>query len=111
MNFYWHRYYSYVMAQGLPPKLKEVADTSVHCLSIVFNSVVALYTKLPPILVQHKNPNEGSSLKEANKRLTCLNMAANALGQMPLIKSFIKFDPVLYRDNVSNFRKKFRKME
>lgn len=99
------------MSQGLPPKLKEVADTSINCLSTVFNSMVALYIKLPPILLLNRKLNEDISLKEANKRLACINMAVNALGQMPLIKSFLKFDPVLYKDNVSNFRKKFRKIE
>lgn len=99
------------MARRLPPKVKEIADTSVTCLSVVFNSVVALYTQSPPILLSFKRSNEEISHKMANRRLTCLNMAINALGQVPLIKSFVKFDPMLYRDNVSNFKKEFRKME
>jgi glucuronyl/N-acetylglucosaminyl transferase EXT1 len=32
-------------------------------------------------------------------------------GYMPLLKSATRMDPILFKDPVSNFRKKYRKLE
>ena len=45
------------------------------------------------------------------QRQTCLNTFVALFGYMPLIRSAVRFDPVLYKDPVSNLRKKYRQME
>ena len=44
-------------------------------------------------------------------RVACLNMVANAYGSVPLVTSSVRMDPVLFKDNVSMFRKEYRQME
>jgi hypothetical protein len=45
------------------------------------------------------------------QRQTCLNTFVALFGYMPLIRSAVRFDPVLFKDPVSNLRKKYRQME
>ena len=40
-----------------------------------------------------------------------MNTFAAIFGYMPLRKSSTRFDPVLFKDQVSNTRKKYRKLE
>lgn len=45
------------------------------------------------------------------QRQSCLNTFATAWGYMPLIRSVLRLDPILFKDPVSTLRKKYRKME
>lgn len=45
------------------------------------------------------------------QRQTCLNTFVALFGYMPLVRSAVRFDPVLFKDPVSNLRKKYRQME
>ena len=45
------------------------------------------------------------------QRQRCINTFTAVFGYMPLLKSSTRFDPVLYKDDVSNARKKYRKLE
>lgn len=45
------------------------------------------------------------------QRQSCLNTFATAWGYMPLLRSALRLDPVLFKDPVSTLRKKYRKME
>lgn len=56
-------------------------------------------------------PSTDNSENVARERVSCLNLAANAFGHMPLLYTNIRLDPVLYQDNVSMLRKEYRKME
>lgn len=90
----------------------RVADQSKVCLDIILNFVVAEYTQAPPLpLPSHAPFQERDSLSLAQERATCLNMAVNAFGSMPLLWTHLRMDPVLYQDNVSMLRKEYRKME
>ncbi len=53
------------------------------------------------------------TLRRANQeQVACLNMAANVYEEIPLLSSsFVRLDPVLFKDNVSVLRKEFRQME
>lgn len=42
---------------------------------------------------------------------TCLNAIIEEFGRNPLKESLVRFDPILFKDPVSNVRKKYRKME
>lgn len=45
------------------------------------------------------------------QRQSCLNTFVAVFGYMPLLKSNMRLDPVLYKDAVSNLRKKYRQIE
>ena len=45
------------------------------------------------------------------QRQTCLNAFVELFGYLPLKKSVTRLDPVLFKDQVSNTRKKYRKIE
>jgi glucuronyl/N-acetylglucosaminyl transferase EXT1 len=45
------------------------------------------------------------------KRQACLNEFAEYFGYMPLKRSNLRLDPILYRDPVSILRKKYRQIE
>ncbi len=45
------------------------------------------------------------------QRQKCINQFASAFGYMPLMKSSFRLDPVLFKDAVSNARKKYRQLE
>ena len=45
------------------------------------------------------------------QRQTCINTFKAVFGYMPLLKSSVRLDTVLYKDAVANTRKKYRKLE
>lgn len=45
------------------------------------------------------------------QRQTCLNTFVALFGYMPLLQSSVRFDPILFKDPVSNFRKKYKQIE
>lgn len=45
------------------------------------------------------------------QRQTCMNVFSRWLGFMPLLHSQMRLDPVLFRDQVSILRKKYRDIE
>jgi glucuronyl/N-acetylglucosaminyl transferase EXT1 len=107
------RYYGYIMANFLPPKVRSLADQSLACLDIIFNFIVTELSLQSPLKLPQRNSSTKvdtvSSL--AREGVACLNMAVNIFGEMPLLHSHVRLDPVLYRDNVSVYRKEYRKME
>jgi len=46
-----------------------------------------------------------------NQRQECINTFANWFGYMPLVHSQFRLDPVLFKDQVSVFRKKYKDLE
>ena len=111
----FHRYYGYIMTNFLGPKLQELADQSSACLTIILNCVVTQYSLSSPLkLPCNRQPApraDSDNINAAQQKAACLNMAFNAFGYMPLIHSRVRLDPVLFRDNVSVYRKEYRKME
>lgn len=45
------------------------------------------------------------------QRQTCMNTFVAVFGYMPLLRSNVRLDPVLFKDQVSNMRKKYRQIE
>lgn len=46
-----------------------------------------------------------------NQRQECINTFANWFGYMPLVHSQFRLDPVLFKDQVSVLRKKYKDLE
>ncbi|XP_013413641.1 exostosin-1a isoform X1 [Lingula anatina] len=122
---FYHRYYNYLYTTTLHPLMKKTVDQCQNCEDILMNFLVSHVTKLPPIKVtqrkQYKetmlpsnNISKQSTWLEADhfsQRQACINTFVTIFGYMPLVRSNTRLDPVLFKDPVSNLRKKYRQME
>ncbi|XP_041664185.1 exostosin-1b [Cheilinus undulatus] len=119
----YHRYYHYLYTNYLPMSLKSMVDQLANCEDILMNFLVSAVTKLPPIKVtqkkQYKETMMGQSSRASRwadpdhfaQRQTCMNKFASWFGAMPLVHSQMRLDPVLFKDQVSILRKKYRDIE
>ncbi|XP_017558591.1 exostosin-1b [Pygocentrus nattereri] len=119
----YHRYYHYLYTHFLPSSLKNMVDQLANCEDILMNFLVSAVTKLPPIKVtqkkQYKETMMGQSSRASRwadpdhfaQRQTCMNKFASWFGGMPLVHSQMRLDPVLFKDQVSILRKKYREIE
>uniref|UniRef100_A0A8C9TJH2 Exostosin glycosyltransferase 1a n=1 Tax=Scleropages formosus TaxID=113540 RepID=A0A8C9TJH2_SCLFO len=119
----YHRYYHYLYTNYLPASLKNMVDQLANCEDILMNFLVSAVTKLPPIKVtqkkQYKETMMGQSSRASRwadpdhfaQRQTCMNKFASWFGTMPLVHSQMRLDPVLFKDQVSILRKKYRDIE
>lgn len=89
------------------------------CVDLVFNFLVAHVTREAPIKVTQRKrstlraaPVDDRSALGFKARQRCFVTLVNeTFGYVPLVKSQVRLDPVLYKDQVSNLRKKFKKIE
>ncbi|XP_076865191.1 exostosin-1b [Brachyhypopomus gauderio] len=119
----YHRYYHYLYTHFLPSSLKNMVDQLANCEDILMNFLVSAVTKLPPVKVtqkkQYKETMMGQSSRASRwadpdhfaQRQTCMNKFASWFGTMPLVHSQMRLDPVLFKDQVSILRKKYREIE
>ncbi|KAM4631179.1 exostosin-1b [Polymixia lowei] len=119
----YHRYYHFLYTNFLPSSLKSMVDQLANCEDILMNFLVSAVTKLPPIKVtqkkQYKETMMGQSSRASRwadpdhfaQRQTCMNKFASWFGAMPLVHSQMRLDPVLFKDQVSILRKKYRDIE
>ena len=107
------RYYGFIASNFLPLKIRLLANQSPSCLNVVFNFIASQHSLAPPLLLPWRGSPRiaGHSANQAGERVACINLAANAFGNMPLLYSHVRLDPVLYKDDVSVSRKEYRKME
>ena len=116
------RYYNHYYAYNLPPSFHT--PTLEWCQDIVLNFIVSHITRKPPVKVLDNKPykkdiaklyTEQSATKEHftrfERRRSCFKLLVEEFGYMPLLETSVRFDPVLYKDPVSNFRKKYRLLE
>uniref|UniRef100_A0A8C8VR33 Exostosin-like 1 n=1 Tax=Pelusios castaneus TaxID=367368 RepID=A0A8C8VR33_9SAUR len=119
---FYHRYYHSLFTSHLPAHLRSLVDQLANCEDILMNFLVSAATKLPPIKVtqkkQHKEatphfpPGPPSKLpSEPAPRADCINQFAAWFDYMPLVHSQLRLDPVLFKDQVSVLRKKYRHLE
>lgn len=118
---FYHRYYNYLYTEWLSPLLHKTVEQSQNCEDILMNFLVSHVTRRPPIKItqrkQYKEQLSAGSWSPWNdpdhfiQRQTCLNTFAAVFGYMPLLRSNLRLDPVLFKDSVSNKRKKYRKIE
>jgi len=107
----------------LPKDLLNIVSQLQICEDILFNFLVAQVIRHPPIkLSQRHSTFSTDQLRipaadgpDAQRRLStrhyCLNRFVEEFGYMPLLRSEVRYDPLLYKDNVSVLRKKYRHME
>uniref|UniRef100_A0A3B3UT08 Exostosin glycosyltransferase 1 n=1 Tax=Poecilia latipinna TaxID=48699 RepID=A0A3B3UT08_9TELE len=119
----FHRYYHFLYTHYLPSSLKNMVDQLANCEDILMNFLVSAVTKLPPIKItqkkQYKETMMGQSSRASRwadpdhfaQRQTCMNKFASWFGAMPLVHSQVRLDPVLFKDQVSILRKKYRDIE
>jgi len=123
------RYYAYMYFHWVPKELLNIVSRLQVCEDILFNFLVAHVVRHPPIkLSQRHSVGQSSSLSTYQVRMLppadglvarrklatrhyCLNRFVEEFGYMPLLRSEVRYDPLLYKDNVSVLRKKYRHME
>ncbi|XP_030050982.1 exostosin-1-like [Microcaecilia unicolor] len=120
---FYHRYYHYLYTFYLPSSLHSMVDQMTNCEDILMNFLVSATTKLPPIKVTQKKQYKETMMQQGSKtsrwadpehfaqRQACMNSFTNWFGFMPLIHSQTRLDPVLFKDQVSILRKKYRDIE
>lgn len=118
---FYHQYYNYLYTEWLSPLLHKTVEQSQNCEDILMNFLVSHVTRRPPIKVTQRKlykeqPGVGSRSPWNDpdhfmQRQTCLNTFAAVFGYMPLLRSNLRLDPVLFKDPVSNKRKKYRRIE
>ncbi|KPP69070.1 hypothetical protein Z043_112199, partial [Scleropages formosus] len=117
------RYYHYLFTHYLPASLVNMVDRMANCEDILMNFLVSAVTKLPPIKVTQKKQYKETMMQQGSKtsrwadpdhfaqRQTCMNAFSSWFGFMPLVHSQVRLDPVLFKDQVSILRKKYRDIE
>ncbi|KAJ1158585.1 hypothetical protein NDU88_011273 [Pleurodeles waltl] len=120
---FYHRYYHYLYTFYLPRSLHSMVDQMANCEDILMNFLVSAVTKLPPIKVTQKKQYKETMMQQGSKtsrwadpdhfaqRQACMNSFASWFGAMPLVHSQTRLDPVLFKDQVSILRKKYRDIE
>ncbi|XP_062818218.1 exostosin-like 1 [Anolis carolinensis] len=121
---FYHRYYHSLFTHFLPARLRGLIDQIANCEDILMNFLVSAATKRPPIKVtqkkQHRESPASQMLKSAppsngnlqfSQRQDCVNQFVSWFGYMPLVHSQFRLDPVLFKDQVSVLRKKYRHLE
>lgn len=121
----YHRYYNYLYTNLLSSAFTQIVDQYQNCEDILMNFLVSHVTKQPPIKVTHRKIYKESMLGSSSRSRTsfsndqlhfsqkqaCVGDFVQLFGYMPLIRSKVRMDPVLFKDPVSNLRKKYRQIE
>uniref|UniRef100_W5KYT6 Exostosin glycosyltransferase 1 n=1 Tax=Astyanax mexicanus TaxID=7994 RepID=W5KYT6_ASTMX len=120
---FYHRYYNYLYTHYLPSRLLSMVDQLANCEDILMNFLISAVTKLPPIKVTQKKQYKETMMQQGSKssrwadpdhfaqRQSCMNSFTGWFGFMPLLHSQLRLDPVLFKDQVSILRKKYRDIE
>ncbi|XP_019738218.1 exostosin-1 [Hippocampus comes] len=120
---FYHRYYHYLFSSYVPSSLLSMVDRMANCEDILMNFLVSAVTKQAPVKVTQKKQYKETMMSQGSKasrwadpdhfaeRQTCVNAFSRWLGFMPLLHSQMRLDPLLFRDQVSMLRKKYRDIE
>ena len=128
-----HRYYNYMYTHYTSSLLTQRVDAANNCHDILLNFIVSHVTRRPPVkLTQRKQFRESSLIgngasalvgqgsgklsawgdqQRFTQRQICMEEFVSIFGYMPLLRSQMRMDPLLFKDPVSNLRKKYRKIE
>ncbi|XP_050540604.1 exostosin-1 isoform X1 [Daktulosphaira vitifoliae] len=119
---FYHQYYNTLYTTWLSPLLIKTVEQSHNCEDILMNCLVSHVTRHPPIKVSQRKHYKEQGINGMPKspwndpdhfmqRQTCLNTFVALFGYMPLLQSSVRLDPILFKDPVSNFRKKYKQIE
>ncbi|XP_016337984.1 exostosin-1 [Sinocyclocheilus anshuiensis] len=120
---FYHRYYHHLYTYYLPTSLLSTVDQLANCEDILMNFLISAVTKLSPIKVTQKKQYKETMMQQGSKasrwadpdhfaqRQSCMNSFTSWFGFMPLLHSQLRLDPVLFKDQVSILRKKYRDIE
>ena len=116
---FFHKKYAKLYLENLPRSLASTIESYTGCEHLLMNFLVSHVTKQAPIKVtQRKKYKDITAQRDVfleaeqfSQKQTCMNIFSSGFGYMPLVRSQLRLDPVLFKDPVSNLRKKFRKIE
>jgi len=94
-------------------RTKEPSSRLVICFDMkLIGELLMSYFLIHLILcVNHSSSFSSMDQDKLKQRHNCMNELAEIYGSMPLKRSNIRMDPILFRDPVSNLRKKYRQLE
>lgn len=132
---FYHSYYNALFSSVLSPRLIDFIDQTQNCEDILMNFLVADVTAFPPVKVTQRKqyrdttnagignvgtigsldretagrfPSAWNDPDHFRQRGECVARFAAEFGRIPLAHSVARFDPVLFKDPVSNLRKRFK---
>ncbi|XP_012939583.2 exostosin-1a [Aplysia californica] len=119
---FYHRYYNYLYTHYLSPLLLAKVEECNNCEDILMNFLIADTIKQAPIKLtqrkQHKETAASGSQRTVlseqqhfQQRQECMDEFVEHFGYMPLLHSVVRLDTMLFKDPVSNMRKKYRQIE
>lgn len=117
---FYHRFYNFQYTYNLPPRVHRMVEHYGTCEDLAMNFLVADITRKPPIKILpqrsfqdlfSRNTRYSRLVQLFEMRQRCMESLVDIFGYMPLVKSQIRMDPLLYKDPVSNLRKQYRLLE
>ena len=103
-----YRYYLYLYSHWLPQPLRYLVTQLDGCGDILINFLASHVTRRPPIRIARRPGRHGNtelfiSTSESSPyhtRQYCMRTFTEQFGYMPLIRSSVRLEPLLYRDPV-----------
>ncbi|PIK45293.1 putative exostosin-1 [Apostichopus japonicus] len=118
---FYHKYYNYLYTNHLPQVLRDQVNSASNCDDLLMNYLIADVTHMPPIKVTQKKQyhemmmgQDGTQVREVEnfqQRQKCMQDFSQVFGYMPLMRSKMRLDPLLFKDQVSMLRKRYRQIE
>ncbi|KAL9962988.1 hypothetical protein ACROYT_G032148 [Oculina patagonica] len=117
---FYHRFYNFQYTHNLSPRIHRMVEHYGTCEDLAMNFLVADITRKPPIKIlpqklfqdlYNRNTKYSKLVQLFELRQRCMESLVEIFGYMPLVKSQIRMDPLLYKDPVSNLRKQYRLLE
>lgn len=101
----------------LNDKASENSASSSICLDLSFNFLVSHLTREAPIKVSQRKKTTNQSVLGlsggtfSDSQRCFQNLLNYTFNYLPLVKSQLRLDPLLFKDPVAAMRKRYRKME
>lgn len=119
----WIHRFHFIQFQKQPIELLHFVNSKNDCEDIVMNQIASEYTGMGPIKLTPKYKDfrkideslQKGSLYKSDGDMTnkneCLNVAIKLLGRNYLKKQRFRFDPMLYKDRMNIFKKRYQEMD
>ena len=119
----WIHRFHFIQFQKQPIELLRFVNSRKDCEDIVMNQIASEFTGMGPIKLTPKYKDfrkideslQKGSLYKSDGDMTnkneCLNVAIKLLGRNYLKKQRFRFDPMLYKDRMNIFKKRYQEMD